>query len=62
MGRFEGVGIVLPVDIALECNYGFVGPTKPTQPGLIDLLGPWPQGIIPIALLACARMAVMLLP
>ncbi len=54
--------IVLPVDIALHSNYGFVGPPKPTQPSIIDLLGLWPQRIIPIALLAFAGMALMMLP
>lgn len=54
--------IVLPIDIVFHSNYGFVGPTKPTQPSIVDLLGPWPQRIVPIALLACAAMALMMLP
>jgi len=56
------VAIVLPIDIAFQSNYGFVGPTKPTQPSIVDPLGPWPQRIISIALLACAGMALMMLP
>ena len=36
------VVILMPIDFRLGWNYGYVGPSKPEQPSLIDVLGPWP--------------------
>jgi hypothetical integral membrane protein (TIGR02206 family) len=36
------VAILLPIDAMFGWNYGYVGPSKPEQPSLIDVLGPWP--------------------
>lgn len=49
------VGVVLPLDIAMGWNYGFVGnvPRKPdAEPTVIDLLGDWPQRVYMLGLLA----------
>ena len=36
------VAVLLPIDVVFGWNYGYVGPSKPEQPTLIDVLGPWP--------------------
>jgi len=35
--------VVFPIDVAFGLDYGFVGPGRPEQPTILDLLGPWPQ-------------------
>ncbi len=56
------VAAVLPVDLLLGANYGFVGPSKPLNPSIVDLLGPWPERLLIIVPLAAAVMALMMLP
>ena len=56
------VTIVLPIDLATGWNYGFVGPSKPAVPTIVDLLGPWPQRLAPIVAISFAAMALLLLP
>lgn len=56
------VAAVLPIDLALGANYGFVGPSKPLNPSIVDLLGPWPQRLLIIVPLAALAMWVVLLP
>lgn len=56
------VAIVLPIDIATGWNYGFVGPSKPDVPTIVDLLGPWPQRLAAIVAISFAAMALLLLP
>jgi hypothetical integral membrane protein (TIGR02206 family) len=56
------VAIVLPIDLATGWNYGFVGPSRPEVPTIVDLLGPWPRRIMFIAAIAAAAMAVLMLP
>jgi hypothetical integral membrane protein (TIGR02206 family) len=56
------VAIILPLDIALNLNYGYLGPSKPRHPSLIDHLGPWPWRVGVILALGYAVMAMMVLP
>jgi hypothetical integral membrane protein (TIGR02206 family) len=56
------VAIMLPVDIVFDVNYGYVGNMRPSQPSLIDVLGPWPWRVGVMVILACAVMALMVLP
>jgi len=55
-------GIILPFNIASGLNYGFIGPSKPDVPTLIDALGPWPQRLLPMFAAAQTMMALLLLP
>ncbi len=48
--------------MALGVNYAFVGPSKPDQPSIIDVLGPWPQRLLLIVPLACVALAVPMIP
>ena len=56
------LAVVLPIDVALRTDYGFVGEPTPQNPSVLDLLGPWPQRLLPIVLLVAAAMAVLMVP
>ena len=56
------VAIVLPLDLAFDWNYGFVGRGKPEVRTIVDALGPWPQRLAIIFALVAAAMALLLLP
>lgn len=56
------LAVVLPIDIALTAEYGFVGAPKPENPTILDFLGPWPQRIGIIVALVAAVMALLMLP
>jgi hypothetical integral membrane protein (TIGR02206 family) len=58
------VVLILPLDVWLGANYGFVGnPADPKEvPPFIDALGPWPQRAIVLCALAPFGFAVVLLP
>jgi len=56
------VAVVLPVDLLLGANYGFLGPSKPLNPSIVDLLGAWPQRLAIIVPLAALAMLVVFLP
>jgi len=56
------VVVVLPIDLLLDANYGFVGKSKPLNPSIVDLLGPWPERLLIIVPLAALAMALAMLP
>ena len=56
------VAVVLPIDILLGANYGFVGKSRPLNPSIVDLLGPWPERLLIIVPLAALAMLLALLP
>jgi hypothetical integral membrane protein (TIGR02206 family) len=56
------LAVVLPLDIALQTDYGFVGVPKPENPSVLDLLGPWPERLGSIVMLVAAAMAALMLP
>jgi hypothetical integral membrane protein (TIGR02206 family) len=56
------VAIVLPLDLAFDWNYGFVGRSKPEVRSIVDALGPWPERLAIIVALVAAAMALLLLP
>ncbi len=56
------VAVVLPINLALGSNYGFVGKSKPLNPSIVDLLGTWPERLLIIVPLAAAVMALVMLP
>lgn len=43
-------------------NYGYVGPGKPEQPSLVDVLGPYPIRILWMLLIGSAIFFLLLLP
>ena len=56
------VAVVLPINLMLGANYGFVGKSKPLNPSIIDVLGPWPERLLIIVPLAALAMALVMLP
>ena len=56
------VAVALPIDLALGANYGFLGPTAPDRPTIVDVLGPWPQRLAVIFAIVAGAMAVLMLP
>ncbi len=56
------VALTLPVNLMLGSNYGFTGPSRPLNPSIVDLLGPWPERLLIIVPLAALAMLLALLP
>jgi len=56
------LAVVLPIDIVFGWNYGYLGNARPDRSTIIDVLGPWPWRVGVIAVLACAAMALLMLP
>jgi len=54
--------VVFPIDVAFGLNYGFVGPGRPDQPTIIDLLGPWPGRLALIVAIVVAVFALVTWP
>jgi hypothetical integral membrane protein (TIGR02206 family) len=54
--------VVFPIDLALGLNYGFVGPSQPGHPTIIDLLGPWPWRLASIFAVVACVMALITWP
>lgn len=53
------VALILPVDLLMGWNYGYVGPSVPDAPTLLDRLGPWPGRVVLMALMVWAVFTVM---
>lgn len=53
---------MLPINLSLGANYGFVGNSRPETPSLIDLIGPWPERLAIIVMLVAAVMALLMVP
>lgn len=59
---FLYVAVILPLDVILGWNYGFIGNIKPDTPTIIDALGPWPQRIVWMVGLVVIVQLIMYLP
>ena len=58
------ITVVMPVDLLLGANYGFVGnPSDATKiPPFVAALGPWPWRVLVIFVLAALAFVLVLLP
>jgi hypothetical integral membrane protein (TIGR02206 family) len=56
------LAIVIPLDIRLHANYGYVGNAMSKQASIVDYLGSWPLRIVWILLLGQLAMALLMLP
>jgi hypothetical integral membrane protein (TIGR02206 family) len=54
--------IILPLNRLTGWNYGYIGPSKPDAPTLIDALGPWPWRLLPLTGLVVGAMLIVWLP
>lgn len=54
--------IVLPLDLLMGWNYGYIGRGKPGAPTVIDSLGPWPWRLLPFTGLVVGAMLIVWLP
>lgn len=54
--------VVFSINVVTGYNYGYVGNAKPSQPTLIDYLGPWPERVVIMALLSTIAMILLQLP
>jgi hypothetical integral membrane protein (TIGR02206 family) len=56
------LAIVIPLDMVLHGNYGYVGAGMSKQASIVDYLGSWPLRIVWIVLLGQVAMALLMLP
>jgi len=56
------MGLLAILDAVTGWNYGFVGPSKPTQANLLDFLGPYPVRLLWMALVGSSLFALLMLP
>jgi hypothetical integral membrane protein (TIGR02206 family) len=56
------LAVIIPVDIRLHANYGYVGNAMSKQASIVDFLGAWPLRIVWIFLLGQLAMALLMLP
>jgi hypothetical integral membrane protein (TIGR02206 family) len=54
--------VMIPVNVRMDWNYGYIGDTKPQRPTLIDRLGPWPVRLVWLFLIGAGGFALMTLP
>lgn len=56
--------VVVPVNLALDSNYGYVGnpPAFRKIPPFVEALGPWPERVAIMAALTALAFALVLLP
>ncbi len=54
--------VVIPVNLLVGGNYGFIGPDLPGRPTLMDHLGDWPMRLVPLFGLAVIGLALPMLP
>lgn len=51
--------LMIPLNIALHANYGYLGASRPEAITIVDALGPWPWRIGWIAVLATVAMTLI---
>jgi hypothetical integral membrane protein (TIGR02206 family) len=54
------VAAILPLDIALGWNYGYLGPGTPEGSTIIDVLGPWPRRVVLMVFIVAGLQFIML--
>lgn len=56
--------VIVPVDLLLGANYGFIGNPPPgvTIPPFVDALGPWPLRAVIVIVLGALAFALLVLP
>lgn len=52
-------GVVIPLNMLFDWNYGYAGQTTPDNPTIIDKLGPWPLRLLWMAGIVFTLFAIM---
>jgi hypothetical integral membrane protein (TIGR02206 family) len=53
---------MVALDVGIGANYGYVGPTKPELPTVLDLLGPFPRRVFVMSALGILVMTIATIP
>lgn len=53
------IAVILPLNILLDWNYGYIGQNKPGEVTALDLFGTWPLRIVPMVIIAMALQTIM---
>ncbi len=56
------MGALVPLNYFTGWNYGFVGPSIPTQKNLLDFLGPYPIRLLWMVLIGLVLFALLVVP
>ena len=56
------MGLLTILDFFTGWNYGFVGPSLPSQANLLDFLGPYPTRLVWMALIGAAIFSLLMIP
>ena len=56
------VVVIFVIDAALGVNYGYLGKALPSQPTLLDWLGPWPWRVAAMTVLGAVGMWLLWVP
>ncbi len=59
---FAWMAAIMPLNIALDLNYGYIGDQRTEKPTLIDSLGPWPLRILWLVLLGQLAFFLIYIP
>ena len=54
--------VMVAIDVGIGANYGYVGPTKPEVPTVLDMLGPFPLRVFVMSALAIVLMTIATIP
>jgi hypothetical integral membrane protein (TIGR02206 family) len=54
--------LVFGIDAVFDMNYGYLGRQTPSQPTILDWLGPWPWRVVAMMVLGVIVMTLLYLP
>lgn len=53
------IAFILPLNVLLDWNYGYIGHSKPSEATALELFGSWPLRIIPMVIVAMLLQTLM---
>jgi uncharacterized membrane protein YwaF len=56
------MAVLVALDAITGWNYGFVGPSLPTQKNILDFLGPYPLRLLWMALIGAFLFTLLMIP
>lgn len=55
------IAVIMSINLSFDWNYGYVGNSKPSTPTAVDFLGPWPERVFFMFLIAVSLQTIMFL-